>query len=434
MPRAATKTTAKKSSSTGVLALARNASVKALKKDDWRVNVDSEQLTESLPHIPTGCLVLDHLIGGELNRHGVRPCPGIPRARIAQVWGHESSGKTTLALEICAQNARSGGTCLYVDWEHALVPDYADALGVPITDPDLFEFVQPDTLEDGIKLAMIYAMAGVDLIIFDSIGAAVPARIANRDLAEVGEQARVGELQAVWSQELPNLRKAIAKKGAAILGISQIRAKINSGPANRGPSTQPQGGNAWKFYSDIRMDLRRIKQEKENVYNALVDKKAERITGGCIRAKMEKCKLAPSAGREELFYIRWGTGIDDMRSVMEIAIAHGVIKKGGAWLSWNAPEGPIKKQGVSQFRAYLEETPEALQALYNEVIPHLGSRSFKEEDLEDLEGLVVDDDDEDADALLAEVAEIGGGKKSSDSESEDDGESGDDGDDFDEVE
>jgi recombination protein RecA len=401
MPRAkspATKkrTAKKKGATTGVMALARAAAAKAgnLPEKDWRVSLDPNALTESLPHLPTGSLIIDFLIGGELNAQGVRPCPGLPRGRVSQIWGHESAGKTTLALTAAATVCANGGTVLYIDWENDIVPDYASALGVPITDPDRFELAQPQTLEDGVKLAMIYAAAGVDLIVFDSVGAAVPRRIAMRELADVGEQSRVGELQAVWSQELPNLKRVISRKGGHILGISQIRAKINTGPSRGGPTTQPQGGNAWKFYASVRLELRRIKQEKAKLFNVLTHKTDDRIMGGIINCKVVKCKLSSSQGREELFYIRWGEGIDDVRSVLEIGAAHGVIKKAGSWLSASFVSGEFKCQGTNKMRDHLIKTPVDFNALYNKVIPLLGQRTFQEEDMEDLS---------DVDGLLAEI-------------------------------
>lgn len=395
----------------GVLALARKAGEKALKKsaDDWRVELDPDSLKEPLPHIATGSIVFDFLIGGEANRHGVQPCPGVPRKRVTQIWGHESAGKTTFALSVAAQACRDGGTVLYVDWENAIVPDYAEALGVPVTDQERFELVQPDTLEDGLKLAVIYALAGVDLIVFDSVGAAVPARIANRDLSDVGEQARVGELQAVWSQELPNLRSACVKKNAAVLGISQIRAKI--GGMGRGPKTQPQGGNAWKFYSDVRLELRKYKTEKTKLYDALIHKKDDRVTGSVSRAKVIKCKLSNSQGREALFYLRHGEGIDDVRSMMEIGVSHGVIKKGGAWLTWTTPDGEeIKVQGTENFRKELLDHPEWVDLLRSQVVPHLGGQTFEEDHMEE-------DEETDVDALLAEAE---GNKKESEAKSDED--------------
>lgn len=387
MPRA------KKGETTGrpksKLSVARAAAAKVLKKpeEDWRVVLDYEQLKQPLPHIPTGALVMDYLIGGEVNQFGVRPCPGLPRHRVSQIWGHESSGKTTFALTATATTCAAGGTVLYIDWENDIVPDYAAALGVPITDPDLFELTQPETLEDGIKLAMVYATAGVDLIVFDSVGSALPKRIADRPPEEIADQARVGELQAVWSQELPNLKKVINKSGTAVLGISQIRAKINAGGGGGGygPTTQPQGGNAWKFYSSVRLELRRIKQEKSKLHNVLTHKQDERVVGGVIQCQVIKCKLSKSQGRKEVFYIRWGEGIDDLRSVLEIGIAHGVIKRGGAWLSWEKPDGTsVKVQGVNPFRDHLKKNPADVQVLYNAVIPFLGNAEIDEDALEDL--------------------------------------------------
>lgn len=386
------------SSKSGKLAAARAAGAKALKKpvDEWKVTLDYEQLKEPLPHLPTGSLIIDYLIGGELNRFGVAPCPGLPRSRISQLWGHESAGKTTLALTAAATTIKRGGTVLYIDWENDIVPDYAMALGIPIGDDDKFELVQPDTLEDGLKLAMVYAAAGVDLIVFDSVGAAVPNRIASRESSEVAEQSRVGELQAIWSQELPNLKKVINKSGTHVLGISQIRAKIATGPAHGGPTTQPQGGNAWKFYSALRMELRRIKKESSKLHNALTHKTDDRVTGGVIQCEVMKCKLSRSQGRKEVFYIRWGDGIDDLRSIMEIAISYGVIKKGGAWLSWETPEGEsIKVQGINALRDHLQAHPAHIKVLYSAVIPFLGNQQFDEEDLEEIN----------ADVIFAEDAE-----------------------------
>ena len=200
---------------------------------DIRVVLSEENLKESLPHISSGCDVVDYLIGGEPNSFGVAPCPGLPRGRVTQWWGHEAAGKTTLALEACVRICAAGGSVCYIDWENDIVPDYAAALGVPITDSNRFELLQPETLEDGIKFAMTYAAAGVDLIVFDSVGAGVPRRLAERDALDVAEQGKVAELQSVWSQELPNLKRLIARTGTAVIGISQIRANMNTGPGKK---------------------------------------------------------------------------------------------------------------------------------------------------------------------------------------------------------
>jgi len=353
-----------------------------------RVSLDAESLKESLPHLPSGCDVVDFLIGGEPNSFGVAPCPGWPRGRVAQVWGHESAGKTTLCLEAVAKCCADGGTAVYIDWENDIVPDYAAALGVPITEPDKFELLQPETLEDGIKFAMTYAAAGVDLIVFDSIGAAIPRRLAERDALDTAEQGKIGELQSVWSQELPNLKRVIAKSGTAVIGISQVRATM----ATMGKKSKPQGGNAWKFYSSVRLELRRVQNEKLREFNALTHSSDERVIGGIIKVTAVKCKMSRNQGREEVFYIRWGEGIDNVRSTLEVAMAHGIVKKGGAgWMTWGAcPESPLKMQGTEKFRKHFVTNDAHYQVLRDQVQPLLGqgtAASFVDEEEVELDGL-----------------------------------------------
>jgi len=377
--------------SQNALAAARNYLTKKQGKEftDIRVTLDDSMLRESLPHINSGCEVVDYLIGGSLNSFGVAPCPGYPRGRVTQIWGHESAGKTTLCLEACAAVIAAGGSAVYIDWENDIVPDYAAALGIPITDPDKFELLQPESLEDGIKFAMTYAAAGVDLIVFDSVGAAIPRRLAERDALDTAEQGKIGELQAVWSQELPNLKRVIARTGTAVIGISQIRATMNT----MGKQTQPQGGNAWKFYASVRLELRRVQNEKAREFNELTHTTEERIIGGIIKVTAIKCKMSRSQGREEIFYIRWGEGVDNARTFLEIAIAHGIIKKGGAgWMSWeDAPGKPLKLQGVEKFRSALIEDESLYTALRERVRPLLGQGAADQFVDEDSDGGPVDD-------------------------------------------
>jgi recombination protein RecA len=369
---------------------------------DIVVALDDDSLKESMPHITSGSDVVDYLIGGEPNKFGVAPCPGFPRGRVSQIWGHESAGKTTLCLEAVAAVCRSGGTAVYIDWENDIVPDYAAALGVPITDQSRFMLLQPDTLEDGIKYAMAYAAVGVDLIVFDSVGAAVPRRIQERDALDVAEQAKVAELQSKWSQELPNLKGQIARSGTAVVGISQIRANMNTGP---GKKTQPQGGNAWKFYSSVRLELRRVQNEKAKEHNILTHKTDDRVVGGIIKVTAIKCKLSRSQGREEIFYIRWGEGIDNVRTMIEIAKAHGIIT-GSSWMTWNdCPDGPLKLQGKEKLRAHFMQNAEHYNALRERVIPLLGTGAAD---------LFVDEEDGPVDSTTAELDAIFDGPKTTD--------------------
>lgn len=369
---------------------------------DIMVAMNAESLKESLPHISTGSDVVNYLIGGEPNSFGVAPCPGFPRGRVSQIWGHESAGKTTLCLEAVAAVCKAGGTAVYIDWENDIVPDYAAALGVPVSDPNHFVLLQPDTLEDGIKYATAYSAAGVDLVVFDSVGAAVPRRIAERDALDVAEQAKVAELQSVWSQELPNLKGTIAKSGTAVIGISQIRATLASMPGAK--TTKPQGGNAWKFYSSVRLELRRVKNEKAKEHNVLTHKTDDRVVGGIIKVTAIKCKLSRSQGRDEIFYIRWGEGVDNVRTMIEIASAHGIIKRSGSWMTWDdCPSGAVRLQGSEKFRSHMLANADDYNALRERVLPLLGSGAADQFVDETDEDAVKVSADADLDAAMAEM-------------------------------
>ena len=405
MPRGKAKSTEAVAKSSKELEGARN-SLKAARAyltkkkgkefTESRVSLDEDSLKEPLPHIPSGSDVVDFLIGGAPNSFGVSPCPGFPRGRVTQVWGHEAAGKTTLCLEACAAVIAEGGTALFIDWENDIVPDYAASLGVPITDDSKFELLQPDSLEDGIKFAMAYAAAGVDLIVFDSVGSAVPRRLKERDALDVAEQGKVGELQSVWSQELPNLKGVIAKTGTAVIGISQVRATMTTGP---GKKSKPQGGNAWKFFSSVRLELRRVAREKSNEFNELTHKTEDREIGGIVKVTAVKCKMSRSQGREEVFYIRNGEGIDNVRTNIEIASAHGIIKKGGSWFT--LPDGSKKDkiQGMTKLREYYIENEDDYQKLRARVQPLLGQGAAdayvdeppEEDEPEDAEEAAIDE-------------------------------------------
>lgn len=376
----------------------------------WRVALDNNTMRESLPHIPTGVVSIDYLFGGSPNKFGVRTCPGIPKGRITQVYGTESSGKTTLALTIAASVAAQGGTVAFIDYENAISIAYAASLGVPVTDPSRFLLAQPDTLEDGFKTIYLMASAGVDLIIIDSVGAAVPADVASQDIKDMGKQ-RIGLLAQKWSQYLPQMRARITKTGTAVFAIAQIRESLNT--MGYGESTTVQGGRAWKFYPDLRVKLDRIKQETTKAYNAVTHVVEDQKASGVIRARIEKCKVSDAQGKEGIFYIKYGRGIDDDRSFIEIAIAHGVIKKGGAWLTWARTDGSeIRGQGQEKFREELAKA-KAMDELRKMVIPFLVGAKVD---------IALDDDEDDDDGLnldglmgvggstpgLSEIAELDG--------------------------
>lgn len=365
------------------LTRALDAAKKILKNDQFLVQLDPNSYTKSLPHLETGSFIIDYLIGGEPNRMGVKPCPGLPRGKVTQLWGAESSGKSTLAQTVAATTCAAGGTVLYVDFENAIVPDYAHALGIPIDDASRFQLVQPTSLEDGLKLIKIYTLAGVDLVVVDSVGAAVPAAVMERDVKDLADAMQVGYAARVWSSFLPAIRQDLMRHNTALLGISQTRAKIGGMAGfGGGPQTEAQGGNAWKYYADLRMSLRRIQQEKGKQLNALTHKVEERVTGGLFEAKIEKCKVSNSQGRKENYYITWGVGIDDRRSVIEIAINHGIIRKSGGWFYYG---DDVKLQGMEQVSKKFGSDERLFTELMGKVRPLLAAT---------VEAVAEDEDDE----------------------------------------
>lgn len=377
----------------------RAAVKKVLKKNDPSIEVDPNAMKQSLPHFPTGSTSLDYLIGGMPNKYGVAPCPGWPKGKISQIYGHESSGKTTIALEAAAGVIASGGCVTFIDWEHAIDLSYAQSLGVPTDDDDKFYLVQPLTLEDGMKVLWTAACAGVDLIILDSIGAGVPETIFNQTMDEQGNIGRVGLLAAKWSAFLPKVHALISKTGSHVMGISQLRAKINT--MGYGPSTTQQGGEAWKFYTSLRMEFRRIQSEKTRVYDAIENKMVEKVTANLIRAKIEKSKVSPSQQHEGTFWVIFGKGIDDMRTIVDICAAHNVISKGGAWYKYTTGDGQEKKfHGYPKLVEEIENNPALYEDMRRAAIEKLQAygnapvgvpEEVEEEGADDLANMSFDD-------------------------------------------
>lgn len=333
--------------------------------DDPFVQINEDNFTKPMPHIPTGSIMIDYLIGGRLNRYGVPSCPGMPRGKIVNLYGRESAGKTTLALMTAAQTCAAGGTVAYIDWEHAIVVDYAESLGVPVRDPNKFVLLQPMTLEEGLMSIFTYAAKGVDLIVIDSVGAGIPKAVIEQLIDEKGSSGRVGAIAQIWSTCLPQLRHHITKNGSCLLGISQLRKNINT-TGYGGDGSVTQGGEAWKFYSDVRLSMVRIKSEKGKEYDHLSHSASEAVaTGAEVRVRADKCKVSSSQGRDVSIYLRYGHGIDDLRSRIEFAFRHGLMRKDGSWIQWQRADGTIlKSQGMAKFREMLETAEGAEDEIY----------------------------------------------------------------------
>jgi len=360
-------------------------------KESSLVELDIDSLSASMPHISTGSVALDYLIGGKENAQGIRPCPGIPRGRVTNIYGLAGAGKTTIALQTAASAcAEEGGTCVYIDFENEVEPRYAANLGVPVSDKTKFMLLQPETLEQGMKLMVKFAMAGVDLIVVDSVGAGVPEKF----FADPGGQQQVGLLAQKWSQFLPIFKRMISDSSTAVIGISQLREKMGGmGGFGAGPSRDAQGGNAWKYYSSVRMMLKVIGKDKGKSWDGLQNKVVEVVKGNIARAVLDKCKVSDSYKHEADFYLTNGIGVDNERTILELALKTNIVKKGGSWYTWVDPSSSqeYKGQGLEGFRNLLPDG--WLATMFGQVKPYL---SEKTEDVEDASAEVTNSDKSDA--------------------------------------
>ena len=284
--------------------------------------------------IPTGSLALDIATG----------VGGIPKGKIIEIFGPESSGKTTLALHVIAEAQKRGGIAVFIDAEHALDPKYAQKIGV---DVDNLYISQPDYGEQALEIAESLLRSGaVDVIVIDSVAALVPKDELE---GEIGE-AHVGKQARLMAQALRKLKSLAHNANAAVIFINQLREKIGVMFGN--PETTP-GGRALKFFADMRLDVRRVGDAKEG----------DNKVGSRVRVKVVKNKLAPPF-REAEFDMIYGEGICKLCDLIDTASELGVIKKSGAWYSY----GEVRLgQGRDQAKKFLQENPELAQEIEKKV-------------------------------------------------------------------
>ena len=318
--------------------------------------------------IPTGALSLDVALG----------IGGIPRGRIIEVFGPESSGKTTLALHAIAEAQKLGGEAAFIDAEHALDPVYAKHLGVDI---DNLIVSQPDTGEQALEIAEALIRSGaIDVIVVDSVAALVPKAEIDGDMgdAHVGLQARL------MSQALRKLAGTINKTNATIIFINQLREKVGIMFGN--PETTA-GGRALKYYASVRMDIRRIEAIKQD----------GEVVGNRTRVKVVKNKVAPPF-REAEFDIVYGKGISKEGNILDLAVNLNIIEKAGAWFSYN---GEKIGQGRENVKKYLKENPKITKEVEEKIRANF-SQAF-EKSLGDEEPVEEEDDfDEEAETKVEE--------------------------------
>jgi recombination protein RecA len=294
------------------------------------MRLGESEVSKDITVVPTGSLGLDLALG----------IGGLPRGRVVEIYGPESSGKTTLTLSVIAQMQKLGGTAAFIDAEHALDPQYAGKLGVKL---DELLISQPDNGEQALEIAdMLVRSSSVDVVVIDSVAALVPRAEIEGEMGEpqMGLQARL------MSQALRKLTANIKRSNTLVIFINQIRMKI--GVLFGNPETTT-GGNALKFYASVRIDIRRIGSIK----------KGEEVIGSETRAKVVKNKVAPPF-RNADFDILYGEGISREGEIIELGVTHRIIDKSGAWYTYGKDR---IGQGKDNTRDYLKEHPEVAQEI-----------------------------------------------------------------------
>ncbi len=300
----------------------------------------SDDTHQPIAVIPTGSIALDLALG----------VGGIPKGRVTEIYGPESSGKTTLALHVIAQAQRQGGIAAFIDAEHALDVNYARRLGVR-TDDLLIS--QPDYGEQALEIAdMLVRSGAVDVVVVDSVAALIP----QAELEGTMGEAQVGGQARLMSHAMRKLTGTIHKSRTALIFINQLRMKI--GVTGYGSPETTTGGNALKFYASVRLDVRRIQTLKDK----------EESYGNRVRVKVAKNKVAPPF-REAEFDILYGTGISHEGELIDLGVEHGVIDKSGAWYAFGSER---LGQGKENVRALLQENDDLRAQIHHTLLERLG--------------------------------------------------------------
>jgi recombination protein RecA len=322
------------------------------------MRMSDNQINENLQVVSTGSLGLDLALG----------VGGLPRGRVVEIYGPESSGKTTLCLQAVAEAQKLGGTCAYIDAENALDPIYAQKLGVNVED---LLISQPDTGEQALEICdMLVRSSGVDVIVIDSVAALVPKAEIEGEMGDshVGLQARL------MSQALRKLTANIKRTNTLVIFINQIRMKIGVMFGNPETTT---GGNALKFYASVRLDIRRVGGIK----------KADEVIGNETRVKVVKNKVSPPF-RQADFDILYGEGISREGEIIELGVKHGFIEKSGAWYAYN---GQKIGQGKDNTREWLKSNPAIAKEIEAKIREAVGIKvEITENDAEELADDVLD--------------------------------------------
>jgi len=406
-----TTAAARKAHNKKVMAAARAAIFKGTKQKPIKPS-DTE-----LPHLSTGSLSVNMLIGGTPAADGKPICPGFPRRRLTEVYGPESSGKTTLLLQSIVEAQKGGGMAMFIDFEHALDLAYAKAVGVSF-DEDCWQFYQPTTMEEGLKMAYVGIVLGVDIVGIDSIAGMVPAAELKKSLDDA---AKIGVVAAKLARDLPKFvmwlmkhpMDQISKKsiedhpGTALVVLNQTRALISTSGGGHGDNENTSGGKALKFFAYLRLRLQRIKSEFVERKDPITGKKRRYPFGNVTIVKVVKSKVDAKQGHSTNIFIRYGYGIDDYLSIIEAGVTYKIIKKNGPMFNY----GAHTFKGKEAFRKFLM-TPDGEKVFFeikDKLVPLIGgsadpaatAENMTDEDLilEQMaeDGMGEDDEDDDED-------------------------------------
>ncbi len=307
----------------------------------------SDEAHQAVPSISTGSIGLDLALG----------VGGIPRGRVVEIYGPESSGKTTLALQILAEAQKAGGSVAFVDAEHALDVQYGHRIGVK-TDELLIS--QPDYGEQALEICDLLVRSGaIDVIVVDSVAALIPQAELEGSMGET----QVGGHARLMSHAMRKLTGSIHRSKTSVIFINQIRMKI--GMTGYGNPETTTGGNALKFYASVRLDIRKIQSLKDK----------EEVYGNRVKVKVVKNKVAPPF-REAIFDILYGTGVSKEGELLDLGVQYGIVDKSGSWYAYGSER---LGQGKENVRTFLQENPEIRQSIEDDILRHLGLKEVKEE-------------------------------------------------------
>jgi recombination protein RecA len=319
-------------------------------KNDKKIKVNEDTIVtgnEQVEYLSTGSIIIDKLLGYD------DTIGGVGRGRIVEIFGLESSGKTTLALSLCKEVQKRGGNVCFVDFEAALDKGYAErAVGLD-TSPDRFAWLRPENMEEGCNIVDLlldkYEQSKVDVIVMDSIKAMIPKTVMDGLMGDEPPMALQARRIGQW---LGKVIKRLKDTNTVLVLLNQMTKNIKSSPFDSGGEFETPGGLAVRFYASQRIQLKLVTKETTKGINPITNEEEDIPTSNKVRATVVKNKIGTPYRKAE-FYINYGGGIDNKRSVVEMAVNHGIIQRSGAWYSYKQDQGGFKVQGEESMREYI---------------------------------------------------------------------------------